>query len=269
MNSYQLHKGFGRFGFSGKTTNRLERIWLLSVSDFKQNYAETYLGFFWTMITPLFRLSIYFIVFSTFFVKDIPNYGLHIYSGLVVWIFFNEATKKSMGIIKSKGYLIENVNVDVKDLYVSGLTTSFLLFLTNLVVYLVISQFFDIAVNWTIILAFIQIVILLILILGVNLILSNIHIIFRDIRKLWEMALVLLFWMNPIFYSKAKVLESIPVLIYINPLAGIITNTRNAILMGELPDWNLLMYDLAYALIVLSIGLLLNKKLNHLSIEKL
>lgn len=263
------YKGFGSWGLPSKTTNRLERIWLLAITDFKQSYAETTLGFIWILVTPLFRLLIYYVVFSLFFVKNIPNYGLHIYSGLIVWLFFNEATKKSMTIIKSKGYLIENVNVNINDLYVSGLTTSIFLFLTNTAVYLVFSSFFNIATNWTIIFAIFQVIIVVILVLGLMMILSSINILFRDIKRFWDMVLTMMFWMNPIFYSKAKVLEMIPELMYINPLAGVITNMRNALLMGLMPDWGLLFYDLGYAIIVFMIGLYMNKKMFHLSIEKL
>lgn len=258
-----------RIGFSRKNTNRIERIWLLSKTDFKLLYAETYLGFFWTMITPLFRLTVYYIIFSAFFVKNIPNYGLHIFSGLLVWMFFMEATKKGMGVVRSKRYLIENIKMNILDLYISSLLTSLLIFFVNLVVYMLVASFFDTNINWTILYVPIQIIIVCILIFGVNLILSAINIYFRDISKMWEMILFALFWVNPIFYAKALIFEQFPILLYLNPVAGIIINTRNGLLMGLPPDWGLLLYDLAYALIVLGLGILGFKKFFHNAAEKL
>ncbi len=258
-------KGGGR----NFNNNKYERIWILSKTDFKLRYADTLLGFFWTVVTPLVRLLIYYFVFSTIFTKKLPNYGLHIFSGLIVWMFFMEATKKGITVLKTKRYLIENVKLNSLDLYTSSILTSLLIFGINILVYLIVSLFFSTAVNWTIIFVPIQVLIVCILVFGLILILSTINIFFRDIGKLWEMFLLGLFWINPIFYAKTIIFEQFPALMYLNPLAGIIINTRNGLLMGEMPDWNIAAYDLAYALVVLGIGLIVYNKYFYKAAEKL
>lgn len=249
--------------------HKYERIWIIAKTDFKLRYADTLIGFFWTVITPLFRLMVYWFVFSMIFTKKLPNYGLHIFSGLIVWMFFMEATKKGMNVLKNKRYLLENLRINSLDLYVSSILTSMMIFSINMVVYLITSLFFNTDLNWTIIFVPLHIINICILVFGVILILSTIHIFFRDISKLWDMFLLALFWINPIFYAKSLIFEQFPILMYLNPLAGIIINTRNGLLMGLEPDWNIYAYDMMYALVVLGIGLLLFNKYFHKAAEKL
>lgn len=251
------------------SNNKYERIWILAQTEFKMRYAETLLGFFWTLITPLVRLTIYYYVFSMIFQKAIPNYGLHIFSGLIVWMFFMEATKKGMTVLKSKRYLLENIRLNPLDLYTSSLLTSLMVFSVNLAVYFVFSLFFDIEVNWTLIFVLLHIFNVCLLAFGIILILSTINIFFRDISKIWEMFLLGMFWINPIFYAKAVIFEHFPALMYINPLAGIIINTRNGLLYGMMPDWNILAYDMFYAAVVFVIGLVVFKKYFYKAAEKL
>lgn len=249
--------------------NKYERIWIIAKADFKLRYADTWLGFFWTVITPLFRLMVYYFVFSMIFTKKLPNYGLHIFSGLIVWMFFMEASKKGMAVLKSKRYLIENLKINSLDLYFSSMTTSMMVFVINLTVYLIVSLFFSTGVNWTIIFVPLHIINVCILVFGVMLILSTINIFFRDISKLWDMFLLALFWVNPIFYAKSLIFDQFPILMYLNPLAGIIINTRNGLLNGLEPDWNIYAYDMAYSLVVLGIGLIVFRIYFYKAAEKL
>ena len=249
--------------------SKYERIWIIAKTDFKLRNADTLLGFFWTIITPLVKLLIYYFVFSMIFTKKLPNYGLHIFSGLIIWMFFLEATKKGIMVLKSKRYLIENIQLNAIDLYLSSILTSLMVFSINLMVYLIVSLFFSTGINWSVLLVPLQIINICILVFGIMLILSTINIFFRDISKFWDMFLLALFWINPIFYAKSLIFEHFPILMYLNPLAGIIINTRNGLLYGIMPDWGIVAYDFLYALVILGIGLIVFKKYFSKAAEKL
>ncbi len=249
--------------------NQYERIWILAKTDFKLKYYDTFLGMIWAIASPLFRILIYYFVFTFIFTNKIPNYGLHIFSGLLVWMFFQEATKKGLTILKSKRYLIENIKFNKLDLFVSSLLSSLMALIVNLIVYFIVTMFFKIPITWN--LLFIPLIILniCILVFAVNLILSTINIFFRDMSQIWDMILLAMFWINPIFYAKSVIFEYFPILMYINPLAGIIVNIREGLMYGNPPDWNLLLYDYAYALVLLSLGLLIFYRYFHKAAEKL
>jgi len=248
--------------------NKYERIWILAKTDFKLRYSATFFGFLWTLITPLFRLMIFYFVFSYLFTSNLPNYALHIFSGLIVWMLFQEATKGGMNVLKSKRYLIENIDFNPLDLYIASLLTSMMSFIANLGVYIIVSLVLGVSLTWHMIFLPLHMLNLAILIMGLLLLLSTMHVFFRDVSQFWELFLMLMFWINPIFYAKAAILEYIPSLMYLNPLAGIIVNTRDNLLNGLPPDWGLFAFDMLYALVVLAIGLLVFKKYFHLAAEK-
>lgn len=251
-----------------KDRNRRERIRLLARIDFHKRYYESQLGVLWAFLNPLFRLVVYYLVFTTIFKSEIENYALYLFSGLLVWMSFQEATKKGITIMSSKRYLIENISFNKLDLYYSAIITVLTGLAFNLGMYLLMSLIAGIPITIQILWVIPVILNLAILMFGVSLILSTIHIYFRDIEHLWDMVLLLWFWVNPIFYAKALLSETLPVLIWANPLAGIIINLRQALLYGKLPDFALMGWGFLYALLIMVVGLFLFKRYSHKILEK-
>jgi ABC-type polysaccharide/polyol phosphate export permease len=182
---------------------------------------------------------------------------------------FQEATKKGMNLLKSKRYLYENINFNKLDLYTSSVLSSLMVLIINFIVYFIVSMFFRIPLTWNILFVPLHILNVCILVYGIILILSTINIYFRDINQIWDMILLAWFWINPIFYAKAIIFETYPILKFINPLAGIIINTRAGILYGNPPDLGLYLYYMGYSVVVLLIGLVVFRLLFHKAAEKL
>ncbi len=261
-------------GITGRITsffpesNRIERIWILAKTDFKLRYSTNALGMFWAFVFPLIRILIYYLVFSYVFAKDIPNYGFYIFSGIIIWMYFQEATKKGISVIRNKRYLFENIRFNKLDVYYSSVLTSLIGLFVNLFVFIVLLQIMQIPLTWRLIYYPLFILNLCILALGISLILSTIHVYLKDISQVWDLVLLLMFWINPIFFAKQKVFEMIPGLLYLNPIAGIIINSRDVIMYGKEPDWFVAAYDFMYAGVVLLIGLVIFKRYFHKAIEK-
>ncbi len=248
--------------------NRRERIMLLARIDFHKRYYESRLGILWAFLNPLFRLVVYYLVFTTIFKSEIENYALYLFSGLLVWMSFQEATKKGITILASKRYLIENISFDKLDLFLAATFTVLTGLLFNFLMYMVMSIVTGIPVTWHILWVIPVVLNLAILMFGVNLILSTIHIYFRDVEHLWDMVLLFWFWINPIFYAKSILFDTVPVLIWANPLAGIIINIRQGLLYGSWPDFRLMAWCYLYAIVILVIGLIVFRRYSHKLLEK-
>jgi len=165
--------------------------------------------------------------------------------------------------------LLENIDFNRLDLFISSVLSSTMGLLFNIFVYLIVSSFFGIFPTLNLIYLPLILLNVCILVLAIGIILSVVHIFFRDIKQVWDMILIALFWLNPIFFAKSsKIFDKLPFLLYANPIAGIIINTRNVLLLDQPPDWGILLFDYAYALGLLGIGLLMFKKLFHKAAEK-
>ena len=249
--------------------NQLERIWLLAKTDFKQRYYESNLGLVWALINPLFRLIIYYVVFTMIFQSKIENYALYLFSGLLLWMFFSETSKKGINILIVKRYLIENIPFNKLDLFVASTLAGVIGLLFNFFVYFVLSLFFSVEYNITVLYFPVLLLNLFILVFAVSIILSTIHIYVKDIIQLWDMFLILIFWTSPIFYGRDILFEKLKILLYLNPLSGIMNNVREVLIYGRSVDYYWLVYDYVYAFVLLGIGLVLFRKYFHKAAEKI
>lgn len=249
--------------------NRLERIWKLAQVDFKKRYYNDYFGLIWALINPLFRMAIYYFVFTQIFTRRIENYHLYLFSGLIFWMFFAESTKRGMSTLLTKRYLIENIVFNRLDLFYSLSLSVIFGLLFNLIAYLGMSLFSGVMFSWTIFYLPIMLFLAYLVSVSFGLILSTLNIYFKDINHLWDMILLAGFWITPIFFRGEEILERAPVLLYANPMSGIIINARRVILYGQQPDWTLLLISSAYALALFIVGRFFFLKYSHKAAEKL
>jgi len=247
--------------------NKLERIWILAKTDFRKRYYGTNLGIVWAFMNPLFRLVIYYVVFTLFFQVKIENFALYIFSGLLIWMFFSEATKKSMAVFKSKQYIYENIRIDRLDLFTSALLAIVFGFAFNLAMYFLVSLFFPVRYSLHI-LWFIPLILnLVIFVFAMSLILAVINLYLRDISHVWDMVTLLLFWTCPIFYGREIIFKEFPIIGYLNPLSGMISNSREILLYASPPRWEPFLYDYTISLVLLGVGIILFRKHSHKALE--
>ena len=249
--------------------NRLERIWLLAKIDFKKRYYDNGLGVLWALINPLFKLGIYYFVFTNIMDVRSPDFALYLFSGIITWTLFAQGTKKGINLLKSKKYLIESIQFEQLDLFVSATMSVFFAFAFNLSAYFVI-HFISLApIKLTVLFLPILILNTFVLILGVAILLATINIYLRDIEHLWDIVILAGFWLTPIIYPKEALLEKFYFLAFLNPMAGIVINLRETVLYGRQPLYNLFFYDIVYAIVILVAAVFIYRAYAHKAVEKL
>ncbi len=250
--------------------NRLELIWKLASIEFRKRYYDNALGVVWAMINPLFRLVVYYFAFTFLLKVKMENYVLYLFSGLLFWMFFTECTKKSLSVLRTKRYLIENIQFNKLDLFVASAIGVFFGFIFNIIAYFIISLVSGIPLYGV---SFVYVPILLLnmflVALGFGILLATLHIYLRDIEHLWDMLLLAGFWCAPIFFPTDILFEKFPILIYLHPASGIIINFREVVLYGNSPYWGLFLYNMIYGLILLLVSIWLFNRYSHKAAEKL
>ncbi len=247
--------------------NRLERIWKLAQVDFKKRYYNDKLGLLWALLNPLFQISIYYFIFKEVFKIKIENYGLFLFAGLLIWMAFTEICNKGMNIIKTKRYLIENIQFNKLDLFYSQVIASLIGFTFNFVAFTVLCYSLGVFYSTNFYLFPIIIINLILISLGVGMILSTIQIYLKDIVHAWSIMVLFGFWTSGVFFRGELFLEKWPAMLYIHPFIGIIMNMR-AITM-QIGDWNstLMVVDLIWGFGLFLIGKYVFTKYSHKGIE--
>jgi len=255
-----------------KRSNKFERLWLLAKIEFKLRYYENKLGLLWALIKPLMDIVIYYVVFQLVLKQNIPAFASYLFIGLILWNFFVESTTGTIQILSTKKYLYEYSNMNKLEIYISTLLSNSIGFFFNFIMFLVFYNFLErestgpSVQNIWIVVVFVN---LFILSLGMSLILSTIYIVAKDISQIWMVFTAFLFFLSPIFYKLSTFQHALPRFDYGNPIAGIIINARRVMMEQTRPNFRLLAFDYAYAILLLTIGLSFLNRLGSRAAEKL
>ena len=250
--------------------NRLERIWKISQVDFKKRYNNDNLGIFWALLNPVFRVAVYYLIFTYAFEVKENNYAFFIFSGILIWNIFSESTKRGMYLLLQKKYLIDNIQFNWIDIYYSFLLSILYGFIFNLVAYLIISIGFGV-IPPLINLFFMPLILLQIfsISMGFVLMLSVFYPFIKDLDHLWDMILLLGFWSSGIFFRSKVILEKLPFIEYFNPFIGIIYNSRATIMPNYIIDYNLIVLNSFQCIIVLLAGIFYFNIYRRIAVEKI
>lgn len=251
------------------SNNRMERIWKLGQVDFKKRYYNDRLGLLWALIKPVFEAGIYFFVFKQVLKTEIPNFALFIFLALILWTLFVESTKTGTHLLHAKRYLIENIQFNRFDLYISHMISGLIGFVFNFLAFMIIFLLLGIELKSSFLLFPIIVIQMVILSLAATLILSNLQPFVKDINHLWDMVLLAGLFGSGIFYDPKIVIKMFDFSLYCNPFLGIMHNARASVLGTYDFQIDYLIINSVQALILLLIGLFITKKFGPLAIEKL
>lgn len=252
-----------------KSNNRLERIWKIAQVDFKKRYYNDKAGLLWALINPITQILLYHFVFTQILQKDQENFVPYLFCGILIWLSFSEATKKGMQVLFNKKYLIENIQFDWKDLYISHMVSISFGLAFNFFAYFIIliilganigSHFF-----------YLPIIILtwFILTLAIAMILGIIRPLFDDIVHIWSLLLLVGFWVSGIFFSGTFYFENYTWFPHLNPFVGIILNLRGCLLENNPFFVSFMIENLVFAITLLVLAYFLFNKYSKKVFEKI
>jgi len=223
-------------------------------TDFKLRYHGSYLGYLWSFLKPLMMFGVLYVVFSKFLRIDYPDYPFHLFLGIILWNFFAEATTGAMSSIIEKGGLIKKIYFPREIIVFSSVAVSFVVLISNLAVFGIFYLFANLAFDLNMLLFLLYLLQLCIVTLGVAFFLSALYPKLRDLFHIWQVLFQVGFWATPRTYILQIVPQKYTTLILANPLAGIINNSRLALINHQLPDVGSFLYTLAAGVILLASG---------------
>jgi ABC-2 type transport system permease protein len=241
----------------------------LSWADFKLKYYGSVLGMFWSFLKPFLMLLILYMVFNSFLKSGINNFHIFLLLGITIWNFFQDGTKASIQSITSKKNILQKINLSPVATIASTILHSFWTFMITLVVFFIMFFSFGLKLSLSAILLPYFIILLVILIFGTSLIISPIHMKFRDFTHIWDVFLQMLFWATPIVYGQESIPASFNKYYLLNPLSRIIIDCRNIIIKGFFPDFKQVLITTVIVLLIFILGITIFKKYGKKFIEEL
>lgn len=229
------------YPFSGGRLRRfpfayeLRVIRVLVGSDFKLKYADSVLGYVWSLAKPLALFGILYAVFGRAlrFGGVIDHYPLFLLLGIVLFMFFSDATSSTMTSIVARQSLLRRLRFPRLIIPVSATLFAGVTFAVNLVAIMVFVTANRIVPrpDWIFLLPLLGE--LYVFTLGVSLILATLYVRFRDIAQIWELVARVLFYATPIIYPLQLLPEWFQRISLVNPVAQMFQDARAVILYEE------------------------------------
>jgi lipopolysaccharide transport system permease protein len=241
------------FGFVQDVMRRRELLGMLVGRNLKIRYKNSALGFLWSLLVPLFLIVIY----ATFLrVMNLPRNLPMLVVGIITWQFLAMSLGDSLHAIVGNANLVTKSSFPRILLPLSTVLANFVNFLLSgavLVGYLAVVHASFAGLLW------LPVVMLahLALAVGVALLFATANVFFRDTEHIVSMILLAWFFLTPVIYPDTHVLGNadfpawLKLCFFANPMTGIITGYRMALMAWANPGWSYLLLSLGSALAVL------------------
>lgn len=230
---------------------------MLTMNNFKSQYYSLFIGYFWILLYPLIQLLISYVVFSVFMKINVPYYEMFLLIGFIIWNFYADATTASISILKSKSSMVKGLPFNKMVLVFSAVFSSFITFLIQLLVYLLLMIVKGIAFSSTMFIFLLYMAELFLLILGTSFLVTAIFPKFRDLDKIWSLFIQVTFWLTPVIYPIDYVPNAWVAFYNLNPVARLINDSRQALIYNYIPSVRHLLITVLLCLLVFSFGLYL------------
>ena len=233
-------------------------FWELVKKDIKLKYRSSVLGVFWTLLEPLLTMIVLTLVFSNLLGKGDDNFPVYILCGRLLYSFFSNGTKVALKSVRKHGSMIGKVYVPKYMYPLSAVVSNYIMFVISLIVLAGVMIFERVPITVYLLQAFIPMIIILIMTMGVGLILATYDVFFRDLEYLWTVFLMLIMYTCAIFYKVDNLKTAAHEMIFkCNPLYSLITMFRDAVFgRSIMSDPYHFWFSLCFSLGVFLIGIL-------------
>ncbi|HIT12930.1 MAG TPA: ABC transporter permease [Candidatus Scatomonas merdigallinarum] len=227
----------------------------LAVRDIKTRYRRSMLGVLWSLLSPLCQMIVLSIVFSNLFRNNIENFPLYILSGQVIFNFYSESTSSSLTAIIGSASLIKKAYIPKYLFVLSRILSSAVNVMATFAALIVVMLATRAEFHYTMFLAVIPILFVILFSSGVGLILAAYAVKFRDIIHLYGVFITALMYLTPIIYPMSMLPGVVHKIVMMNPLTNMVLMFRNLALDGIMPGPMSFVIALVECAAVILIGL--------------
>jgi homopolymeric O-antigen transport system permease protein len=247
----------------------LDLVW----KDLRARYRNAMMGFFWAVLQPLLMMLILTFVFSFVFrvradaagFQLSHHYAVLVLCGIVAWQFFATALTIATQSLVENQNLVQKVYFPREVIPIAAVLNCLVNFFIGMVTVLIVHAIVgcDHASGGGVGLLLVPVVfaIHLPLTIGLALLLSCLHVYWRDVGYFTEVALMFGFYASPVLYPLSSISggalggpDWLAPVYQLNPMAGLIAAYRETLLSGRVPDLSLLAWPALCAVVFLILG---------------
>jgi lipopolysaccharide transport system permease protein len=248
---------------------RLRHLTLhLAKRELDVTHRMTALGWAWPLVRQLALLGVLVFVFSNVLDLGIDNYATFVFTGLIAWSWFATGITSATSSLVGQRHLLFQGRFPAAVLPVVALTVPLLDVLLALPVLLVLVATSH-GLPWTIAFVPLLIVLQFVLMAGLAWMSAAASVFFRDVPNVVGVALLLLFYLTPVFYGLRDLPGEFQQLLQLNPLTTIVEAYRAALLGDPAPGTGRLAAVLGASVLAAMVGYVLFNRVEHRFVDYL
>ncbi|MCX6343495.1 MAG: ABC transporter permease [Armatimonadetes bacterium] len=224
-------------------------------------YKQTGLGVLWALIQPVLTTVIFtFIsIIMGFKGEDGIPYPIFFYVGQLFWLYFSGALTNASNSMVLNAQLISKIYFPRLIVPATAATTGLVDFAISAAILVPMMIYYGFKPHLADLLILPLLLVCVILhAMGVGLYLAAVNVKYRDVRYAVPFIIQLMFFMTPIMFSAQK-LNGHPLIknlmLWLNPVSGVISNARAALLGRSPVDWQVLGISLLMSFVFFVFGL--------------
>jgi lipopolysaccharide transport system permease protein len=261
MDPHQARPATPAAMFASLWRNR-QLILQMTRRDVASRYRGSIIGVAWSFINPLLMLAIYTFVFSVIFKsrwgtsenESKMDFAILLFAGMIVFGIFSEVVNRAPGLIISNVNYVKKVVFPLEILPWVALGSTLFHSLISLIALLLVQALFKFFLPWTIVIFPLVLLPLIFVSMGLAWFLAAMGVFLRDTGQITSVITTVLMFLSAIFYPITALPEQYQGLLKLNPLILIITESRNVLVFGKIPDWTSLGLALLASLLIAFAG---------------
>lgn len=242
MKEYVIRKskGFKFFSLS-EILEFKDLLFFMIYRDVSVVYKQTILGFLWAIITPLFSMLIFTIIFGNIVKLNSEGlpYAIFTFSAILPWSYFSSVVSNSSQSIVSNSNLMKKVYFPRIFIPLTSVFSKLFDFFIAFVILIILLIYYQVGVNFNIVYLPLIILTLVFFTSGISMILSSLVVQYRDVKFVLPIVTQLLMYATPVVFSYSVFVKHIGDFSYylfgIYPLTGVIEGFRSFYLEKEFP----------------------------------
>lgn len=215
----------------------IDLILHLSRRNFLLRYRGSLLGVLWSLLVPFSQLLVLVFVFGNVLPLQIERYPAFVFTALLPWNWFSSCLSAAGALFIGNRDLMRIPNFDPMILAVVDVLVNLTLFILFLPLLLLILLVYDRPFTTAILALPVMLCIEAMLVVGLSLIVATCNVFYRDVQYIVSVALMLLFYLTPVFYTVKNLDRTYQWVFYLNPMAVLIDGYRSVLYWGCPPPY--------------------------------
>ncbi len=219
----------------------------------RHKYANSVLGYAWSLLEPALFISTYFLLLKIFH-KTYPMYPLFIASTILPWQWFATVVNSSTGTLRANSRLITSIALPREIYPLADVTVKTVEFALSLPLIVVIAWIYGVRPSgyvfaWPLALAF-----ELMICVGLALLISSLNTVLRDVERGIGLVIRALFYLSPVLYPLQRLAGSLRGVAAYNPMVGILELNRAIWFPAYWTGWRPVYFSAIGAVVILLLG---------------